>query len=185
MAGTRRSSTARRYAEAVFEIAERDGTVERWLTQLSDIAHAVARPEVVRRLENPRVPLEARAAALHQVLGTDMLPQMSNLLGLVLRRRRLELVPQIAREFKRIYNRTAGIVEAQAVSALELIDAERAALESRLETMTGKKVELETSVDPAILGGIQVRIGDTLYDGSVRGRLERLRSRLASGAMSA
>lgn len=185
MAGTRRSSTARRYAEAVFEIAERDGTVERWLTQLNDVAEAVSRPDVVRRLEDPHVPLEARADALHNVAGKDMLPQMANLLGLVLRRRRLDSLPQIAREFKRLYNRRVGVVEATATSALELDQTAIAALTTRLETMTGKKVELATTIDPSILGGIQVRIGDTLYDGSVRGRLERLRSRLESGALSA
>lgn len=184
MAGTRRSSTARRYAEAVFEIAERDGTVELWLSQLSDIAQAVTRPEVVRRLEDPHVPIEARAQALHDVAGKDMLPQMANLLGLVLRRRRVDSMPHIAREFKRLYNRRAGIVEAAATSAMELDQQEIAALTTRLEKMTGKKIELDTSVDPRILGGIQVRIGDTLYDGSVRGRLERLRARLASGALT-
>ena len=131
------------------------------------------------------MPLEARAQALHDVAGREMLPQMSNLLGLVLRRRRLDSLPQIAREFKRLYNRRAGVVVATATSALELEQREIAALTTRLETMTGKKVELATAVDAAILGGIQVRIGDTLYDGSVRGRLERLRARLESGALSA
>jgi F-type H+-transporting ATPase subunit delta len=184
MAGTRRSSTARRYAEAVFEIAERDGTVERWLSQLNDVAEAVSRAQVVRRLEDPHVPLEARAKALHDVAGPQMLPQMGNLLGLVLRRRRLDSLPQIAREFKRLYNRRAGVIEATATSALELDQHDVAALTTRLEAMTGKKVELATAVDPGILGGIQVRIGDTLYDGSVRGRLERLRTRLAAGAIT-
>jgi F-type H+-transporting ATPase subunit delta len=184
MAGMRGSSTARRYAEAVFEIAERDGTVERWLRQLNDLAEAVSRPDVVRRLEDPHVPLDARAKALHDVSGKETLPQMANLLGLLLRRRRLDTLPQIAREFKRLYNRRAGVVDATATSALELDQQEVADLTKRLETMTGKKVELATTVDPGILGGIQVRIGDTLYDGSVRGRLERLRSRLESGALS-
>lgn len=184
MAGTRRSSTARRYAEAVFEIAERDGTVDRWLSQLSDLAEAVSRPEVVRRLEDPHVPLELRSEALHEVAGKEMLPQVGNLLGLVLRRRALDSVPQIAREFKRLYNRRAGVVEATATSALELDRDEVAALTTRLEKMTDKKVELTTEVDPSILGGIRVRIGDTLYDGSVRGRLERLRTRLAAGAIT-
>lgn len=184
MAGMR-SSMARRYAEAAFEIAERDGSVEKWLTQLGIVASAVSDSDVVYRLEDPHVPLEARVDALHKVLGPEMLPQLGNLIRLVMRRRRVEVLPQIAREFRRLYNRQAGIVEARAVSALELNDSERAALQSRLETMTGKKVELETSVDPSILGGIQVRIGDTLYDGSVRGRLERLRSKLAAGAITA
>jgi F-type H+-transporting ATPase subunit delta len=184
MAGTR-TSTARRYAEAAFEIAERDDNVELWLDQLSTVAQAVADPQLTHLLEDPHVALEMRTATMHKMLGADMLPQVGNLLSLALRRRRLETMPQIALEFRRLYNRRAGIVVATAISALELDAKERAALQERLEKMTGAKVELETAVDPAILGGIQVRIGDTLYDGSVRGRLERLRAKLASGAMTA
>jgi F-type H+-transporting ATPase subunit delta len=184
MAGTR-TSIARRYAEAAFEIAERDGTVDQWLAQLGTVAAAVADSTVVHRLEDPHVALETRSAALHQVLGADMLPPLGNLIGLVLRRRRVDSLPNIEREFRRIYNRRSGVVEAVATSALALDSAELAALKSRLETMTGKTVELQTAVDPTILGGIQVRIGDTLYDGSVRGRLERLRAKLAAGAITA
>jgi F-type H+-transporting ATPase subunit delta len=183
MAGTR-TSIARRYAEAAFEIAQRDGTVETWLTQLETVAFAVGDSSVVYRLEDPHVPLAQRAKALHTVVGPDMLPQLGNLVGLLLRRRRVDALPQVAREYRRLYNRRAGIVEAVATSALALDGSELEALRTRLETMTGAKVELETAVDPQILGGIQVRIGDTLYDGSVRGRLERLRTRLAAGAIT-
>jgi F-type H+-transporting ATPase subunit delta len=184
MAGMR-TTTARRYAEAAFELAERDGTIDRWLAQLSTVAQAVADPELARRLEDPHIPLEARTAVVHQMLGKQMLPQLGNLLALALRRRRLESMPQVMREFRRLYNRRAGIVVATATSALALDAAEVAALQARLEKMTGAKIELETAVDPSILGGISVRIGDTLYDGSVRGRLERLRTRLAAGAITA
>lgn len=184
MAGSR-TSIARRYAEAAFEIAERDDAVDQWLAQLGAVAAAVTDSTVVHRLEDPQVALETRSAALHKVLGADMLPQLGNLIGLVLRRRRVDSLPSIEREFRRLYNRRSGIVEAVATSALALDAAELAALKSRIETMTGKTVELETAVDPTILGGIQVRIGDTLYDGSVRGRLERLRAKLAAGALTA
>jgi F-type H+-transporting ATPase subunit delta len=94
-------------------------------------------------------------------------------------------MPQVANEFRRLYNKNAGIVEATATSALALDDAEVAALTKRLEQLTGARIELERKVDPSLLGGIQVRIGDTLYDGSVRGRLERLRTRLAAGSITA
>jgi F-type H+-transporting ATPase subunit delta len=173
-----------RYAEAAFEIAERDGTVDAWLEQLSNAAVAVSEPGVVRRLEDPNVPLEARLEALRSAIGTGMLPQMGNMLALVLRRRRVERLPGIAREFRRLYNRRAGIVEATATSAAELDSTELAALRTRLEQMTGGRIELETHVDPALLGGIQVRLGDTLIDGSVRGRLERLRNQLAAGTLT-
>ncbi len=184
MAGPR-TSTARRYAEAAFEIAQRDGNVDAWLSQLSTVAQAVADPELVNHLEDPHVPLDKRSAVMHEMLGPKMLPQVGNLLTLALRRRRLESMPQVASEFRRLYNKNAGIVVATATSALPLDSDEVTALTKRLEQMTGAKIELDTKVDPSLLGGIQVRIGDTLYDGSVRGRLERLRSRLAAGAVTA
>jgi F-type H+-transporting ATPase subunit delta len=113
-----------------------------------------------------------------------MLPQMPNLLALILRRRRVDLLPRIARDFRRLYNKKMGIVEAIATSAAELDEAELSALRDRLEQMTSAKIELTTTVDPSLLGGVQVRLGDLLIDGSVRGRLEQLRSRLASGALT-
>jgi F-type H+-transporting ATPase subunit delta len=178
------TTNARRYAEAVFEIARRDGTVEEWLAQLDHVAAALADAAIVRRLENPRVPLPARHAALISIFERQPLPQLSNLLGLVLRRRRLEALPHIAREFRRLYNRQAGIVEATATSAARLEPNEVAALRARLEQMTGGRVELSLHVDPQLLGGVQVRLGDQLIDGSVRGRLERLRGRLAAGSLT-
>ncbi len=183
MAGPR-TSTARRYAEAVFEIAERDDTVDEWLEQLSTAAAAVGDPGVARRLEDPQIPFDVRLDALLAPFGTAVLPQMRNMLALVLRRRRVESLPSIAREFRRLYNRRAGIVEATATSAAELDEAELAALRDRLEQMSGGRIELETRVDPALLGGVQVRLGDQLIDGSVRGRLERLRNRLAAGTLT-
>jgi F-type H+-transporting ATPase subunit delta len=181
-----RTTTARRYAEAAFEIAQRDGTVDEWLSQLDRIAAAMADSSVVRRLENPHVPFEERHAAFRSLFGAgQMLPQVWNLLGLVLRRRRLESLGDIAREFRRLYNRRAGITEAVATSAAELDAAEVDALRQRLEQMTGGTIDLTLRVDRSLLGGVQVRLGDVLIDGSVRGRLERLRGRLQSGALTA
>lgn len=180
----RTGTVARRYAEAAFEIAQRDDTVEAWLAQLTQLGQSTADPSVVRTLENPNVPFESRHAALVAVLGPEALPQVANLLGLVLRRRRVDALVDIAREFRRLYNRRAGIVEATATSALPLPAEEVAALRTRLEQMTQGRVELDMKVDPQLLGGVQVRIGDLLIDGSVRGRLERLRGRLASGQLT-
>jgi F-type H+-transporting ATPase subunit delta len=176
------TGNARRYAEAAFDIARRDGSVDLWLAQLDRAAAAVADPGVMRRLENPRAPLAERHAALISVLGADLAAQVANLIGLLMRRRRLDALPRIAHEFRRLYNRDAGIVEAVATSAAQLDSAEVDALRTRLEQMSGARVELVVNVDPSLLGGVQVRLGDRLIDGSVRGRLERLRVRLAGSA---
>jgi F-type H+-transporting ATPase subunit delta len=179
------TSTARRYAEAAFEIAERDKNTDTWLAQLDRLAAALNDDEVVRRLEDPETPVDKRQNVF-KVLFKDgqMLPQVNNLVGLMLRRRRLEKIAGVAREFRRLYNRREGIFEATATSAAKLDDEEVNALRSRLEQMTGGKVELTFNVDPLLLGGVQVRLGDLLIDGSVRGRLERLRTKLESGVLT-
>jgi F-type H+-transporting ATPase subunit delta len=184
MAGAR-TTTARRYAEAAFEIAERDGNTDVWLAQLERLATAMSDETTVRRLEDPEIPIERRQQAFRS-LFTDqaMLPQVWNLIGLVLRRRRLESVADIYREFRRLYNKREGIHEAVATSAAPLDEREVSAVRSRLEQITGGRVDLTLRVDPKLLGGVQVRLGDLLLDGSVRGRLERLRGRLAAGAIT-
>ena len=178
----RPATSSRRYAEAAFEIGLRDGTVEQWLEQLGRLAEALSDPAVVRRLEDPAVPLETRSEALSGALGGDVLPQVRNLLLLILRRRRLEQLTAVAAEFRRLYNRRAGIVEATATSAAPLSDRDVAELQSRLVDIAGGQVELSLEVDPSLIGGITVRLGDRLLDGSVRGRLERLRNRLVASA---
>jgi F-type H+-transporting ATPase subunit delta len=176
-----RAST-RRYAEAAFEIALRDNNVEKWLAELDRAARISADQPSVDRLSDPSVPFDARADALRAALGRDAIPQLVNLLLLLVRRRRLNLAAGVAADFRRLYNRRAGIVEATATSAAQLPDDQVEALRQRIGTIVGagRKVELQLDVDPSLLGGISVRLGDTLIDGSVRGRLERLRSQLAA-----
>lgn len=178
----RPSSSARRYAEAAFDIAQRDGTTERWLEQLGRLGQAMSDATLVRRLEDPAVPYDQRRAALLSALGSDALPQVRNLAELILRRRRLEDFPRVALEFRRLHNRREGIVEATAISAAPLTQTDIAELHRRLIDIAGSRVELTLEVDPALIGGISVRLGDRLIDGSVRGRLERLRTRLTATA---
>jgi len=175
-------TTARRYAEAAFQIAQRDGTVEQWLAQLEGVGGLAGDAQLVRRLEDPAVPYDVRREALLGALDRDTLPQLRNLLELILQRRRVEMLGQIGREFRRLYNRQAGITEATAISATELSADEVRLLQERVERMAGGRVELHFQVDESLLGGVQLRLGDRLIDGSVRGRLERLRNELAARA---
>lgn len=169
-------STARRYAEAGFEIAERDDSMEAWLAAF-DVAEArLLDAAVMRLLANPAIPTTSRTAALERILGDDVGGPPRNLLALMVRRNRIELLAGVVREFRRLYRARAGIVEATVTSATRLEEAELASLRERLAALTGRTIELRSDVDPALLGGIQVRVGDRLIDGSVRGRLQRLRT---------
>lgn len=176
-------STARRYAEAAFEIAERDDSMEAWRTALEVAGERLTSPEVMRLLANPSVPATSRVAALDRMLGDDVSGAPRNLLALMVRRGRFELLPGVVREFTRLYRRREGIVEATVTSAAALDDAEVKALHERLEAVTGSQIVLQQQVDPELLGGLQVRVGDRLVDGSVRGRLDRLRSELTTIAI--
>ena len=178
-----RSSTARRYAEAAFGIAERDGTVDRWLADLDAAAAVLGQEDAMRLLASPAVPLAARQDVARRVLGERVAPPARNLVFLLLRRGRIELLPAVAREYRRLNDRRAGISHATVTSAAPLDDAERGAIAARLASLAAGRVEASYEVDPALLGGVTVRLGDRLIDGSVLGRLERLRNRLAAGAL--
>ena len=179
----RRETAARRYAEAAFEVATRDGTVESWRAEL-DAAAAIAADETVgRMLANPAVPLETRTGMADSIFGKVVSRPVLNLIGLMLRRGRIEQLPRLAAEFRRLDNARQGITIATATSASPLSPDEVRALTQRMEQFTGGRVELDLQVDPSLLGGLVVRVGDRLIDGSVRGRLERLRNQLVSGAL--
>ena len=177
----KRDSAPRRYAEAAFQLAERDGSIETWRTELEQAA-ATTDGQLMDVLANPALALDQRLAAANRVLESLSQP-VRNLVFLLIRRRRIEQLPRVVAEFVRLDERRQGITHATATSAAPLTDLEVKALTARLEQMTGDRIALTTDVDEALLGGLVVRVGDRLIDGSVRGRLERLRNQLASGAL--
>lgn len=204
----RPTTAARRYAEAAFELAERDGTHDAWLAALSAAAEALTEEAVLRIVDNPAIPLRERQEAVEAIFASPAfgrlleaavarLPrpdadprsiqtqvaervgrQVARLVELLVERRRVGLLPRVAEAYRRLLYARWGIVEAEVVSAVPLTEAERDALRERLEQLAGRRVELRERVDPGLLGGLVVRIGDRLYDASVRGRLERLRTQL-------
>jgi F-type H+-transporting ATPase subunit delta len=179
----RRSSTARRYAEAAFEIAMRDETLERWRAEL-DIAVGLAGDRrALAVLANPSISVERRAAALQEVVADRVSQPVLNLLQVMLRRGRIEDLSRVATEFRRLDDERQGIVHATVTSATELTQDEISELTARLERSIGGRIALEVEVDPSLLGGLVVRVGDRMMDGSVRGRLERLRNQLLAGAL--
>ena len=179
----RRKSAARRYAEAAFEVAVRDDAVDAWRNELDTAAAVVAEERIGRALANPAIPLETRIATAEATFGKVVGPKVLNLVRLMLRRGRIQELPRLAAEFRRLDDDRQGIARASVTSTLPLEPDEVSALKERLASSTDRRVELDLKVDPSLLGGLVVRLGDLLVDGSVRSRLERLRNRLVSGAL--
>ena len=178
----RLGTSARRYAEAAFDIATRDGAVVAWRDQLQRARDALGDERVARALHNAGVPLEERQDLVERLIADIVDRRVVNLVGLLLRRGRIELLPRLVDEFVRLHNEQRGIVTAEVTSAAPLTPSEVDALTARLQERTGGRVELQFRTDPGLLGGLTVRVGDELMDGSVRGRLERLRNQLLATA---
>jgi len=177
----KRDSAPRRYAEAAFQLATRDDSIETWRREL-ELAATMTAGQLMAVLANPALPLDQRLEAADRVLA-GLSQSVRNIIFLLVRHRRIEQLPRVVAEFVRLDDRRRGVTHATASSAAPLTDAEIRALTARLEQMTGGHIALTTDVDESLLGGLIVRVGDRLIDGSVRGRLERLRNQLASGAL--
>ena len=175
----RRETAARRYAEAAFQVASADGALNRWQSDLGVIGEALAVPELAAVMEHPAIPYADKERVLRRS-APDVATGPMNLVLLMIRRGRPGAIPAMRRHFEELVLRQRGIVRAEVRTALALGDEDRADLERSLEHLAGRQVEFTEVVDPALIGGIAVRIGDRLYDASVRSRLERLRARLTA-----
>ena len=137
-------------------------------------------PELRALLQHPAVPFPEKERVLRRVLGRGVAPAAVNLVLLMVRRGRPGAIDRMIARFAELLRRERGIALAQVRTALPLDDGQRAEVAARLRGLTGSQVEMEETVDPDLIGGIAVRIGDRLYDASVRSRLERLRTRLTA-----
>lgn len=176
----RPATAARRYAEAAFQIASRDGSVDEWQERLDQLAALLVDERIQQVAANPALGQEDRERVLLEALEWRPGDPAFNLVRLLLHRGRLGIAGAIAREYHRLVQRARGIVPATVTSATELSDAEQAAIRERLEGLTDATIEMSVQVDPDLIGGVVVRIGDHMIDASVRGRLERLRHQLVA-----
>jgi len=180
MATTRPSTAARRYAEALWELARRDDAVDAYADGLELAAARVGEATVLGVVRNPARPLRDRTQLVENLLGGQVPRPVVRTVQLLVERGRIDKLTAVASEFRRLVNRERGIVAAVATAAAPLNEAETRALAQKLAAMTGRTVDLRVEVDESLIGGLTVRVGDTLYDASVRGRLERLRERLVT-----
>ncbi len=169
-----KKANPRRYARAVFEIAQEENGLDRWQADLQKMAAALTDTSLLAALESPKITLENKARFLKERLG-GIDPLAMNLALLLVARSAIGLMAEIAAEYGRILNKERGIEPADVVTAVPLDDKDKAALQKRLSALTGARVELQAAVDPAILGGVVARVGGKLLDGSTRTRLAALK----------
>ena len=179
---SRGSTAGRRYAEAAFQLATRDDALDAYGDGLDLALTLLGGDEVLAIVRNPSRPLAERAALVDQMLGGRVPDPIRKLVGLLVSNGKIDRLSTVAAEYHRLLNQVRGVVEAVATSAAPLTKPETDALMRKVAQMTGRTVDLRVEVDAALIGGLTVRVGDTLYDASVRGRLERLRERLVAGA---
>lgn len=175
-------TAARRYARALLEVAftRADGDPGALRLELEQAATLMEESsDLLDALSSPAVPDEAKGRVAAAV-WPDASPLMRRLLAMLVERGRVTLLRAIASAFADLWNAARGVLPAQATSAVPLAPEQQEALTRALGRATGKDVELSSAVDPALLGGLLVRVGGQVYDGTVQGRLRALRAHLAA-----
>ncbi len=171
---------ARRYAQAVLQIAVDDQTIDQWRQELADIAAVLADSELGPVLADDRIPVEDREKMIERVL--DLSPKALNLAKLLVRRGRSRGARFVEHAYIRMADALQGRVQAEVTAAVELSPEQIGNIESRLSQELDKRVSVKANFDPGLIGGIIIRVGDQLTDGSVRTRLRRLHRQLEGAA---
>lgn len=170
---------AARYAEALFGLAQERDSTDALRRELRDLARVIQdTPVLAGLLERPDLNAERKLAAVEMALSSRFSESVLALLAALVRHRRGDHIAEVSAAFDEMADDAAGVVRAEATTAVPLAEYQRERLVSALGRITGRRVELEARVNPEILAGVTVRVGDRLIDGSAARRLQRLRKEL-------
>jgi F-type H+-transporting ATPase subunit delta len=172
------STLARPYAEALFQIARDTGALEPWSTALDALAIAASDAELRRLVGDPRVGTGQLVSLLAAVVPEPAVAGLESFLTLVVENRRVHNLPDVAKQFRALRNAHEGAADARVETAFALDDSALAELRSVFERRFGLRLNIEVAVDPSLIGGVRVTVGDKVLDASVRARLEGMQSAL-------
>lgn len=177
-----RSPVSRRYAQAMLELADAEGSHVALRNDFSTLAGTLnAVPEAVALLSNPTVPKARRKALLSEILTSlKITGTIASLANLMLDKGRFGIIGEVHDSFEEMLDARSGRVTAEVTSAVALDATAQARIQTALAARLGKDVVIETREDPALLGGLVIKVGNTIYDASVSNQLDRLRERLTS-----
>ena len=171
------TGSGKRYAQAVFEITQERNEFEEWQSSLRRIIEVAENKELLSLLESPKLPFITKQALIKEPLeGAN--PLALNLAYLLAAKGRLRITAGIAAEYKRLLNLHYGIEVVEVTTAVPLDSEDQKKLRYHLGTITGKEVVINLKLEPAILGGVIIKVGDRLIDGSTKSRLKSLRKSL-------
>ncbi len=175
-------SASLQYANALADVALAQGAADAAVKQLADFASAFGVSAELRNfLSSPAVARDAKHGVIEKIcsrVGAGKI--IRNFLFVIADHHRSHILPEIVASFQEVIRQRQGIAEAEISSAVELSAAQKKRFAQSLERLTGKKIQAKYSLDPALLGGAVVRVGDTIYDGSVRNSLNEMRARLVA-----
>ena len=171
---------ARPYAKAAFEFASAAGRIEAWSGMLSLAAVAVEVPDVAELLRNPRLTSENKVKTLVQLLGSDIDEAFRNFVSTLGDNDRLDVLPTIRELFEELKAEAEKTLDVEVQTAFELTPAQLQTLAAALSKRLDRTVNPQQVVNPALIGGVVIRAGDVVVDGSVRGKLSQLAESLKS-----
>jgi F-type H+-transporting ATPase subunit delta len=178
----RDTTIARSYAETFLVLAGKAGNLRGWGAMLTDVARAMETDATLKLfLESPRVPAETKIEVLGKALQDRMPRLLVRFLQALVKNRRQMLIPEIAVEYANLVDATEGRMHARVTVAMEQTEADTSAIAKQLSRLFAKEVIPHITVDPAIMGGIIVHVGDTVLDGSVRKRVATLKHKMLAG----
>jgi F-type H+-transporting ATPase subunit delta len=174
------SKVSKRYAKALFSLGQEDGSYEQYGLDLEAFTTFFKENMEFRQvIANPIFPLEERKKLLHFVLGQSQFSDtVKNFLNLLLDKERMRGIEAIAEHYKRLSDEVSGIARAEIITARPLKTEAMERLEKSLEALVSKKIKSEISEDKSLIGGVVVKIGDLILDGSIRAQLEGLKESL-------
>lgn len=179
----REATVSRNYAETLLELARRAEDLAGWGKLIQDVANAMEDDATLRLfLESPKVSEAQKSAVVTEALSDRVPRHFLRFLLAMIRKRRQMLIPEVATEYFNLVDQSEGRIHANVTVARESSESERNEIAAQLSKVLGKQAVLHINVNPAILGGVIVKVGDTVMDGSVRRKLATLRGRILSGA---
>lgn len=166
---------AKRYAKALYEVAKDKNMVEQVADELNAVVGVFKEnPEWYKIIQHPAIDVAAKKQMIEQVFRSSVSEAVYNTLQLIVERKREKLLDSLAGYYAEIVNEALGQATAKVYSPFELSQQELESIASTFSKATKKKIRLEPVIDKSLLGGLKVRIGDVVYDGSLAGKLERL-----------